>query len=59
MGKKKLEEVKLIEPKQVRTVAFNKRKNGLMKKAMELSILCGVEVSLAFTHIGTDKLTVY
>ena len=59
MGKKKLEEVKLIAQKQVRTVAFNKRKNGLMKKAMELSILCGVEVNLVFTHIGNDKITMY
>ena len=27
-------------------VTFTKRKNGLMKKAMELSVLCGCDVGL-------------
>lgn len=36
---------------------FNKRKNGLVKKAMELAILCGCEVALIV--IGNNKLTQY
>jgi len=51
MGKKKLEEIKLITNKTARNVAFHKRKGGLMKKAMELSILCGAKVSLVIHHV--------
>ena len=46
MGKRKFEVAKLIENKTVRDKTFNKRKKGLIKKAMELSILCGQSVYL-------------
>ncbi|CAI8607342.1 unnamed protein product [Vicia faba] len=39
-------EMKRIENATSRQVRFSKRRNGLMKKAFELSILCDVEVAL-------------
>ncbi|WOL09974.1 MADS-box transcription factor 50-like [Canna indica] len=39
-------EMKRIENTISRQVTFSKRKNGLLKKAYELSVLCDVEVAL-------------
>ena len=39
MGKRKLP-IERIDEKRRRTVIKNKRRNGLMKKAVELSMLC-------------------
>jgi hypothetical protein len=34
-------------------ILFSKRRNGLLKKAYELSILCDAEVALVlFSHVG-------
>ncbi|XP_062212444.1 MADS-box transcription factor 34-like [Phragmites australis] len=42
-----------IENKTSRQVTFAKRRNGLLKKAYELSILCDAEVALVvFSHAG-------
>ncbi|XP_061959798.1 MADS-box protein FLOWERING LOCUS C-like isoform X4 [Populus nigra] len=45
MGRKKVE-LKRIENKSSRQVTFSKRRNGLIKKAHELSVLCDVQVAL-------------
>ncbi|KAL3751923.1 hypothetical protein ACJRO7_012708 [Eucalyptus globulus] len=45
MGRKKLV-LKRIENNSSRQVTFSKRRNGLIKKARELAILCDVEVAL-------------
>ncbi|KAK3043236.1 hypothetical protein RJ639_002479, partial [Escallonia herrerae] len=45
MGRGKVE-LKRIENPTSRQVTFSKRKNGLLKKAFELSILCEAEVAL-------------
>ncbi|KAJ0785389.1 putative transcription factor MADS-MIKC family [Helianthus annuus] len=45
MGKGRLE-LKRIENKINRQVTFAKRRNGLLKKAYELSVLCDAEVAL-------------
>uniref|UniRef100_A0AAU7LL28 MADS59 n=1 Tax=Hippophae rhamnoides TaxID=193516 RepID=A0AAU7LL28_9ROSA len=45
MGRGKVE-MKRIEKKIQRQVTFSKRRNGLLKKAYELSILCDAEVAL-------------
>ncbi|KAK8567375.1 hypothetical protein V6N12_005965 [Hibiscus sabdariffa] len=45
MGRGKVE-LKRIENKINRQVTFAKRRNGLLKKAYELSILCDAEVAL-------------
>lgn len=39
-------------------VTFTKRKNGLMKKAMELSVLCGCEIALVVFN-SNSKLFQY
>ncbi|PON54968.1 MADS-box transcription factor [Trema orientale] len=45
MGRKKVE-LKRIEDKSSRQVTFSKRRNGLIKKARELSVLCDIDVAL-------------
>ncbi|XP_058005568.1 MADS-box protein FLOWERING LOCUS C isoform X1 [Hevea brasiliensis] len=45
MGRKKVE-LKRIEDKSSRLVTFSKRRNGLIKKARELSVLCDVEIGV-------------
>lgn len=45
MGRKKIT-IERIEDDKSRATTFQKRKVGLMKKAMELSILCGADVAL-------------
>ena len=44
MGKKKIDRLKYIENKVSRNVAFCKRKRGFLKKAIELSQLCGQDI---------------
>jgi hypothetical protein len=39
--KKKAIEYKEIEDPWNKTITYNKRKRGFIKKAMELSVLCG------------------
>lgn len=39
-------QMKRIENATSRQVTFSKRRNGLLKKAFELSVLCDAEVSL-------------
>ena len=45
MGRRKVE-LKKIENKINRQVTFSKRRNGLLKKANEISVLCDAEVAL-------------
>lgn len=45
MGRGKVE-LKRIENKTNQQVTFAKRRNGLLKKAYELSVLCDAEVAL-------------
>ena len=46
MGRKKLE-IQSIEDDKIRRVMFKKRRVGVLKKAMELSVLTGCEISLS------------
>jgi MADS-box transcription factor, plant len=45
-GKGKKVEIKRIENTTNRQVTFCKRRNGLLKKAYELSVLCDAEIAL-------------
>ncbi|KAK3011653.1 hypothetical protein RJ639_011327 [Escallonia herrerae] len=52
MGRGRVE-LKRIENKINRQVTFSKRRNGLLKKAYELSVLCDAEVALiVFSNRG-------
>ena len=52
MGRGKIE-IKKIENLNSRQVTFSKRRNGLLKKARELSILCDAEVGvIIFSSTG-------
>lgn len=52
MGRGRVE-LKRIENKINRQVTFSKRRNGLLKKAYELSVLCDAEIALIiFSSLG-------
>ena len=59
MGKKKIEVFKKIENRSTRYVTCHKRKKGLLKKAMELSILCQQEMLLVIWDKEQNKLVTY
>jgi len=50
MGRKKIT-IKAIQDERLRNITFNKRKAGLLKKASELSMLCNIDLYLAFTDV--------
>tara|TARA_B100000787_G_C16062678_1_gene236249 strand:- start:63 stop:452 length:390 start_codon:yes stop_codon:yes gene_type:complete len=57
MGRRKIEIVR-IDNERHRQVTFTKRKGGLIKKATELSVLCGAEVAvIIFTD--NQKMSIY
>ncbi|ORY72875.1 SRF-like protein [Neocallimastix californiae] len=58
MGRKKIT-IKKITDERNRQVTFSKRKFGLMKKAYELSVLCGCEVGLIMFTGTNNKLFQY
>lgn len=51
MGRKKIE-IKAIDNKKNRIDTFHKRKVGLVKKAAELSMLCGIKMLVAFEDLS-------
>ena len=59
MGKKRFESIELIDDGVQRNVTYCKRKKGLLKKAMEVSILCGQDVLLVLHDEKKSKLVVY
>lgn len=64
MGKKKIQ-ISKIKDEKVCQLTFYKRRKGVLKKAMELALLCGVDVFVTiidlkqtftfFTSSGTPK----
>lgn len=56
MGRNKIK-IEHIDSERKRTATYTKRSHGLIKKAMELSILCDCQVSLFI--FANDKLVVY
>ncbi|KAE8010571.1 hypothetical protein FH972_006931 [Carpinus fangiana] len=57
MGRGKIE-IKRIENQTNRQVTYSKRRNGLIKKAQELTVLCDAKVSLIMLS-SNDKLHEY
>jgi len=44
MGKKRIQKIQKIEDHKLRKVTYCKRKKGLLKKSMELALLCDLRV---------------
>ncbi|ORX53668.1 hypothetical protein DM01DRAFT_1322681 [Hesseltinella vesiculosa] len=57
MGRRKIK-IQPIKDDRNRQVTFLKRKNGLMKKAYELSVLCGCDIALIVFN-ANNKLVQY
>jgi hypothetical protein len=53
MGRKKLDAVLIADDKS-RNTTFKKRKLGLIKKAQQLTVLCGVPVSLVMKDLRNN-----
>jgi hypothetical protein len=60
MGKKKIS-IQRIKNERLRSVTFFKRKKGLLKKAMELCLLCDVDIFVGIypQHISKNQLLVF
>ena len=59
MGKKKIGQMSVIENNVSRNITYCKRKKGLVKKAMEISMLCAQQVYLVMYDKETKKLILY
>lgn len=59
MGKKKLESISRIHDKNSRNVTYCKRKRGLIKKAIELSLLCEQYVFLIIFDKEKQRMIEY
>jgi len=57
MGRNKIK-IEKIKNNRLRQVTFYKRKKGLLKKAMELSLLCDVKVFLCIVD-KNDKTMIF
>ncbi|ESN93828.1 hypothetical protein HELRODRAFT_145634, partial [Helobdella robusta] len=58
MGRRKINISPILDERN-KQVTFTKRKFGLMKKAYELSILCGCEIAIIIFTNSNDRLFQY
>ena len=59
MGKKKIDPYKFIANKMQRDVTYSKRKRGIIKKAIELSTMCGQDIFMIIFDKNKQKLVEY
>ena len=59
MGKKKIDPYKFIENKMQRDVTYSKRKRGIIKKAIEISRMCGQDIFMIIFDKNKQKLVEY
>jgi len=59
MGKKKIENFTLIQDQVLRNITYCRRKKGLLKKVMEMSLLCGQKIHLVIYDEIKENLVVY
>ena len=59
MGKRKLEKIKRIESSMHRKVTQCKRKKGLLKKSIELSVLCDLKMFLFIYDTSQNRVVHY
>jgi hypothetical protein len=58
MGRNKIK-IEKIKPERTRQVTFYKRKKGLLKKAMELSLLCDAEILMCIAETNSNRILLY
>ena len=59
MGKKKVDNLQYLKDRSLRNIAYHIRKRGLLKKAIELSSMCGLEMFLLIYDKEKDKIIEY
>ena len=59
MRKRKISQLKEINDRNLKTITYNKRKRGIIKKAVELSVLCKQEIFMTIFNKENNKLVVY
>ena len=59
MRKRKIEVMEVIQNPVSRNVTYCKRKRGLVRKAMEISVLCDQQVFLVICDKEKEKLVFY
>lgn len=59
MGRKKINEFQMIKDNRQLWITYCKRKRGLIKKAMELALLCDQKISLSIFDEKRSKLVTF
>ena len=59
MGRKRVNVFKEIEDETFKRITYSKRKKGIIKKAFEISLLCGQDVMLTIYNKSNNKLVLY
>ena len=59
MGKKRIEKIERIKNSNQRKVTLCKRKKGILKKAIELSVLCELEIFMFIYDRNQQRVSHY
>ena len=59
MGRKKIEKIMRIDNQKERRTTIGKRKKGLIKKCIELSVLSGMRIFLLLEEEDIKRVTHY